>query len=362
MSGRHSKIAILGAGPIGCATAAHLAALGHESAIWSPTGSRLRIDDNQGKARFRTKGALKTEVCVDWLSDLARLRDYELVIICLPGYLYKTVLTRALPHWRDGQIVLISGALSLVALWLSDQAKVQGHRLLTGGWSTTATTAHFETDGLLHVNELRSTIGVSSVTATDSPTLLETSTQILGKRFVPDTSPLASTLANINPIAHAAEVIPNLSRIAQGEDWSLFGCFGPDVGRLAQRLDDERLTIGTHFGFALRSLVEHYHRSYHVPRGPLHEMAAAIEAAGKGPLGPKQLEHRYVLEDMPFGLAFQERLALLEGIPCPMHSSALTLLETVYAQDLRKQNFLLDALLPDGDALAELVKRLSAAS
>lgn len=362
MSGNNRKIAILGAGPIGCATAAHMAAQGHESALWSPTGSRLQIDGNGGKARFRTKGAFKTEVCVDWFSDLRRLSDYDVVVICLPGYLYQTMLTRTLPHWRDGQVVLISGALSLVALWLADQAKARGRHLLTGGWSTTATTAHFEPDGTLHLNELRSAIGLSSTRVADGAALLQASKSMLGERFVPDASPLASTLANINPIAHAAEVIPNLSRMTRGEDWPLFGCFGLEVGRLAQRLDDERLAIGAHFGFALRSLVEHYHRSYHVPRAPLHEMAAAIEASGKGPLGPKQLEHRYVLEDMPFGLAFQERLALLEGIPCPVHSSALTLLETVYARDLRGQNFLLDSLLPDAEAPAALLRRLSAAA
>lgn len=352
MTASKRKVAILGAGPIGCATAAHMAAQGREAALWSPTGSRVRIDN--GKACFRTKGALDAEVCVDWLDDLGLLTDFDEIIICLPGNLYQNILPDALPHLRSGQTVLVSSALSLVTLWLSDQAQALGKRLRVGGWSTTATTAHFEADGRLHLNELRGAIGLSSARPEDGAALLQTSEHMLGARFVRDASPLASAIANINPIAHAAEVIPNLSRMVRGEDWPLFGCFGIEVGRLAQRLDDERLAIGAHFGFTLRSLAEHYHRSYHVPLGPLHEIAAAIEAAGKGPLGPKRLEHRYVLEDMPFGLAFQERLAQLAGIPCPAHSSALTVLEIVYDRDLRNANFLLDALLPDARALAAL--------
>lgn len=355
-------VAIIGAGPIACASACYLKNHGHHVALWSPTGRRLHIDLPTQQACFQTHGAVSAQVCVDWLPTLQALSDYPVVLICLPGHLYQDLFSTLLPQLKNGQTVLISGALSLASIWLSDQARQLGLELQVGAWSTTATTAHFLADGQVHINELRSTIGVSSACAQHSQSILSLSQTLLGDRFIADDNPLASTLANINPIAHAAEVIPNLSRITRQEDWSLFACFGIEVGRIAQKLDEERLAIGKHFGFELRSLVEHYHRSYHVPKGPLHEMAAAIEAAGKGPLGPKGLNHRYVLEDMPFGLAFQERLAILAGIPCPIHSSALTLLEVVYDQDLRSSNFLLDQLLGDTQALNYLVNRLSAAA
>lgn len=355
MSTPSLRIALIGAGAIGCATAAHLRARNHEVAMWSPSGSRLKIDADAGKATFHTKGALNTEVCVDWISDHAELTHYDHILICLPGNLYEKTLSELLPHLRDGQKVIVSGALSLVTVWLATQSNALNKRLRIGGWSTTATTAHFEDDGRLHLNELRSTVGLGCVHPDDDQMLLDSSELLLGNRFVLDTNPLASSIANINPIAHAAEVIPNLSRMVRGEDWPLFGCFGIEVGRLAQRLDDERQAIGVKLGFKLRSLAEHYHRSYHVAPGPLHEIAHAIEAAGKGPLGPKCLEHRYVLEDMPFGLAFQERLALLAGVPCPAHTSALTILEIVYDMDLRHTNFLLDELLPNTESLYSLM-------
>ena len=356
------KTAVVGAGPVGCATIAHLIAGGQECAIWSPTGRHLNREAETGKARYAVRGNINRVITVDWLPGLDALSDYDVVLICLPANSYRDVLPRLISHLRDDQVVLISGALSLVPIWLSEEAEEQGHRPSIGGWSTTATTAHFNGDGSLHLNELRSTIGVSSVHPEQLPLLLQVSRTLLGDRFTPELSPLASSLANINPIAHAAEVIPNLDRIGRGERWPLFGCFGPEVARLAQRLDDERLAIAAHFGFTLRSLTQHYHESYHVPLGSLDEMAASIEAAGKGPWGPTTLEHRYILEDMPFGLAFQERLARLAHVPCPMHSSALDLLETVCGVKLRAQNYLLDSLLGDPETASKLLTRLSAAA
>lgn len=356
------KVAIVGAGPIGCATAAHLAARGLTSAMWSPTGSRLEIAANGDKAHFSVVGALNGNVSVRWLTDLRSLADYDVVIVCIPGHFYREILPQVLPHLSNRQTVLVSGALSLVTLWLAEEAAKKEQQPLVGGWSTTATTAQFLSSGSLHLNELRSTIGVCGADEQRTSTLLATSEQLLGRRFVPEPNALAGALANINPIAHAAEVIPNLSRISKNESWSLFGFFGEEVARIAQRLDDERLAIASHFGFSLRSLKEHYHLSYHVPLGPLHSIAAAIEASGKSPLGPRTLEHRYIVEDMPFGLAFQEKLAALSGVPCPMHTSALTLLETVYGSDLREQNFLLTSLLSDADSSSSLLRHLRAAS
>ena len=47
----------------------------------------------------------------------------------------------------------------------------------------------------------------------------------------------------------------------------------------------------------------------------LDAMAAEIDRRGMGPNGPDQLEHRYVIEDAPFGLVFMEALARIAPRP-----------------------------------------------
>lgn len=367
------RVAILGAGAIGCATAAFLSTQGISAAMWSPTSRRLQ-QKPPGQAQFDCVGAVNASIVVDQLNGLDSLSDYTHIFVCLPASLYQQVLTSAGPHWQDGQTVIVSGALSLVPLWIQHMAAAHHARVTTVGWGTTLTTAHFLSDGRLHINALRDRIDMAWLPARG----LQTGTggqpegssadvgpaaqnayadcqQLFGDRFLPADSLLASTLANINPIAHAAEVIPNLTRMDRGERWPLFGLFTSVVANIAEALDRERLALASHLGFSLPTLAQHYERSYHIPHGRLDEMAQAIEGQGAGPMGPDVLAHRYVMEDVPFGLVFLERLARVCGVACPMLSACITLLESVYRESFRDQNFLVESLLSDGSSVEELL-------
>lgn len=351
-----ARVAIVGAGPIGCAAAAFLVRAGHAPAMWSPTGSRLH--HKAGLISIACTGALQGEVECELLASPDRLAEFPVVLVCLPANAYAAVLGPLNAHWRSGQHVVLSGALSLAPLWIAAAAA----DVQVTGWATTLTTAHFQPDGLLHVNPLRGRIDMATVGMTGSVSAQLQCEELFGERFVAAESLLAPALANINPIAHAAEVIPNLTRMESGEAWSLFGHFTPVVGRLAEGLDHERRAVAQAFGLELPSLRQHYARSYHVPPGPLHAMAAEIVRRGMSPNGPAALEHRYVLEDAPFGLAFLEALGGVAGVRTPVLTACLSLLGAAYARDFRAENFLLDALDISGTGVDALRARCAAAA
>jgi opine dehydrogenase len=355
------RIAIVGAGGIGCASAAYLVGGGYRPAMWSPNGTRMQRSGNT--ARFTCSGALSTTVDVTLLQSAEELASFDVVLICLPGNAYGDVLAPLADHWRSGQTLIVSGSLSLCPLWLADEARKRGKPVQAAGWGTTASTAHFQSDGTLRVNPLRNRIDVAAINANEQTRpAVEICEQLFGPRFAAADNLLASALANINPIAHAAEVIPNLTRMEKGETWPLFGNFTPVVARLADRLDRERLAIAEAFGFSLPSLQQHYSASYHLPSAALETMAAEIDRRGMGPNGPNRLDHRYVIEDAPFGLVFMEALAGMASVNTPALSSSITLLETVYDRNFRGANFLVRALgLADTDASA-LRMRCAAAS
>lgn len=351
-----ARIAIVGAGPMGCAAAAFLDRAGHAPALWSPTGGRLRRTG--GRASLVCAGAVAGEFAFELLAAPDRLADFPVILVCLPAHAYASVLGPLNTGWRSGQHVILSGALSLAPLWMAEAA--QGVQVT--GWGTTLTTAHFQADGTLHVNPLRDRIDMATVGPMRCDQARQTCEALFGKRFVVADSLLAPALANINPIAHAAEVIPNLTRMETGQAWSLFGHFTPVVARLAESLDTERRAVAQGFGLQVPSLRQHYARSYHVPEGPLHTMAAAIARNGMSPCGPAELQHRYVLEDAPFGLAFLEAIGRLAAVPTPVLTACLTLLATAYGRDLRADNFLLDSLGVAGADAAGLLARCAAAA
>lgn len=343
--------AIIGAGLVAKATAACLAHEGREVALWSPSGRsavalRERADAD-GRTRLRYRGALEGEAEIRLIDDPVQIESFETLIVALPADGYAAVLRRVLPHIRSDHRVIFSGALSLVPLWLHERAGGGSARPLVVSWGTTVATARRSSAADVELGTIRKRFDAAVVPAVRRDEGLALCRDLFGDRFDPADGILATALSNVNPVAHAAEALPNLTRMERGESWYLFDCLTPSAARVAQAIDDERLRIAQAFGISVRTLAMHYHLSYHVPPGSLAQMAAAIHARDRAPLGPRTLEHRYILEDFPYGLSFYERLAAIAGIAVPVTSAAITFACAAYARDLRADNAILADLALD---------------
>jgi len=356
-----TRVAVVGAGPVGRATAAYLAMHGHEAGLWSPSGRstvplalRARA---QGRGRIVVTGALQGEADVAILRDPDEIAACEVVVIAIPADAYAAVLPRVLPALHAGQTVIVSGALSLVPLWIHERAGTPQARPLVAAWGTTLATARRAAGADVEINTLRARFDVAAIPSARIDEAVSTCRTLFGDRFGRADNVLATTLSNINPVAHAAEALPNLTRIERGEEWFLFDCLTPAAARIAEAIDRERLAIARGFGLAVRSIEEHYHLSYHVPRGTVAEIAAAIHARDAAPPGPTTLDHRYILEDMPYGLVFFEALARRVDVPTPVTSAAITFAGAAYGRDFRAANALLADLDLEGLSRDALLRR-----
>jgi opine dehydrogenase len=361
------KVAIVGAGAIGRATAAYLAHHGHAAALWSPSGrgtaGLLREAQAAGaggqRGRLTYDGALTGVADVGVILDPRELAEAEVVVIALPGDAYPTVLPKILPYLHAAQTVIVSGALSLVPLWMHERLRATGAPPIAA-WGTTLGTARLGADrdhGRVQINTIRAQFEVAAIPVAAGEAVLAVCRTLFGDRFRLVGNLLETALVNINPEAHAAEVIPNLSRIDKREPWMLFDCLTASGACLLEAMDLERLAVARAFGLEVRTVQEHYHLSYHVPLGSIAEIAAAIHARYQGPPGPTTLDHRYVREDMPFGLAFFEALARVAGVATPLTSASVTLLSAACGRDLRADNPLLADLAIEDVTPAVLLAR-----
>lgn len=361
-----NTVAIVGAGAIGRATAAYLAHHGHRPALWSPSGKNtaplVRAAADWGQAGGRRgklvyEGFLSGTAEIEVLENAEELARRDVIIIALPGHAYSAVLPGIVPYLHAGHTVVVSGALSLVPLWLSERAGARGGRPTVAAWGTTLATGRITGEARVQINTVRARFEVAALPAAASGAVLATCRALFGDRFRLVDSILATALLNVNPVAHAAEVLPNLTRIERREDWPLFHYLTPAAARICEAIDGERLAIARGFGIEVRTIEEHYHLSYHVPRGSVAEIAEAIHAKYGGPPGPITLEHRYLLEDVPYGLVFYETLARVVGALVPNLSAAITLLSTAYGRDFRRDNTLLAELAIEKMTPAALLER-----
>jgi opine dehydrogenase len=182
------------------------------------------------------------------------------------------------------------------------------------------------------------------------------SERLFGERFVIRDGLLAITLSNLNPQNHMGIALGNMTRMERGETWNQGLNVTPNVGRLLEALDRERLAIAADLGLDVRTIFEHFHLSFHVPVASIAEMNQEMHREGRGGTGPASADSRYVTEDVPYGLLSTVRLGRMTGQTARLHEAGIEIFSAMYGIDFSKENTLLAALDLDSLSLAKLKK------
>ena len=162
---------------------------------------------------------------------------------------------------------------------------------------------------------------------------LATCRALFGDRFVVRDGLLAISLSNLNPQNHMGIALANMTRMERGENWSQGLNVTPNVGRLLEALDKERLAIAEQLGVSVRTIFEHFHLSFHVPVASISEMNQAMHAQGNGGTGPATAQSRYVTEDVPYGLVLTVKLGEMTGRPARLHKAGIEIFSAMYGRD-----------------------------
>ena len=332
-----SRVAILGTGGIGLCAAALLCESGHQVALWSPTGHPppLPLVATGMVAGVFTPSVAST--CGE------ALEGAEAVLIAVPGYGHRAVIEAMAPHLQSGQVVLYSSHMSFGALYLDQLLAGRSVDCPIVAWGTTVVTGRRVGPAAAHVGNIRSRLDAAVLGDAEA---LELCRALFGDRFVARDGLLPVALSNLNPQNHLAIALCNFTRMEKGEAWRQNAHITPAVARLMLALDAERLAIAAALGHSVRTLEQHFHLSFNLPQTDMATMAAELATRASDPLGPTSLQTRYVLEDMPFGIAPTLYLAEAAGVPAPQHAGGLQLMSALYGRDLGADNDLLPLVQP----------------
>ncbi|MCB1490539.1 MAG: NAD/NADP octopine/nopaline dehydrogenase family protein, partial [Rhodobiaceae bacterium] len=337
------SVGIAGSGSIAFATAALLEAHGHKPMLWSPSGKGTvdLADGGSLAASGALEGTFHPAVAAS-AADLAASND--VLMLALPTYGHKMVMDALAPHIRAGQPVIISSHASLGALYLARLLADRGIEVPITAWGTTAATGRRQSGTSVLVNTVRERIDMCTIPAEAQPEALALCKRLFGDVFAPREGLLAIALSNLNPQCHMGIALGNMTRMERGEAWSQGQNVTPNVGRLLERLDEERLAIADALGLSVKTVHDHFHLSYHVPMASVSAMNQQMHAEGSGGTGPATADTRYVTEDVPYGLVATELLGALTGRPAPLHGAGIDIFSAMYGRDFRNENALLEAL------------------
>ncbi|HWJ87188.1 MAG TPA: NAD/NADP octopine/nopaline dehydrogenase family protein [Pelagibacterium sp.] len=343
------RIAILGAGAIARASAAYLLTRDHTPVIWSPSG--------KGADGYRdTPLVVEGEIRGDFRPEIAEsaadaIAGADLILVALPANGHRLVYDHIARSATPEQPIVINAQPVLAGYALEARLRDEGKANPILVWGTTLLRCRAVGASGVRVNTIRKSVDMAmSASGTDAAVAL--CRAAFGDHFEMRPDMLSISLSNINPQAHLALALANFTRMERGEAWGQSENLTSGVARFLEKLDGERLALATKLGLTVRTMAEHYNRTYGFAIAPLETMAIAIRAEGAGQMGPTTEQSRYVLEDAPFGLAPLINLGRAAGVDMPLHHAGLTILSTLYGRDFAEENDLV------GDVSGLVGKRL----
>ena len=334
------RVAVLGAGNGGLASAFDFAQHGHDVALYAPrefganavavdeAGGIAATGDLEGFAPMRYAGSDAAEA----------LSGAELVLLVGPAYSTEPLAALAGPHLPDGAAVLIcpgscAGAIAFkraVGLELDDE------RYTVGETSTLPYAVRVTEPGVINVFlKLTAGLYLGGLPRSGTDRLLGLIGDVWPAVEKAD-SVFQTTLQNGNPVIHPAITLLNAGLLERTGGGFLFYEEGvtEGVGRLIEAVDNERMAIAGALGVTLLSdpelgVTQGYMREANYSTG----YSTAPGFLGLGAQG--ELDHRYLTEDVGYSLIFLTALAARLGVPTPVMDALITITSIVLARDLR---------------------------
>jgi opine dehydrogenase len=336
------RVAVLGAGNGGLASAFDFAQHGHEVSLYATPEFGSNVVAVHAAGGISASGDLQGFAPVRYAGhDAAEAMDgAELVLLVGPAYSTEPLATVAGRHLTDGMAVLIcpGSCAGAIAFKRAAGLELDDTRCVVGETSTLPYAVRVTEPGMVNVF-LKLTTGVYVAglprTGTDR---LHDLVRDVWPAVEKAESVFQTTLQNGNPVIHPAVTLLNTGLLERTGGDFLFYEEGVTeaVGRLIEAVDEERQAIAAALGVTILSdpalgVRQGYMREENYSTG----YSAAPGFLGIG--AQSQLDHRYLTEDVGYSLVFLADLAARLGVPTPVMDAVITTASVVLARALRDE-------------------------
>ena len=343
------RVAVLGAGNGGCATAADLAIRGFETRLYSrsektlaPLLQRGGIELVEGGQEsfgrpHRVTTALEEAVA-----------GADLVTIAAPAVAHAFMARSLAPLLTEEQIVHLNPGQTGGGLHFMHELRRAGCRVPVRCCETVTLTCICRMAGAARVEVYRRTanLGCAAFPAAHGPEILP-DMAVVFPNVVPAENVLDTGLSNINAIMHPAGMVGNAGWIEQHAGAMLFyrEALSPSVARMIEGVDRERLAIVRALGLRPRTFVEIFHAAgltsdTALASGDVYQATQESEP-NKTIVAPTTHDHRYVHEDVGYGLVPMAELAALLEVETPVIDALITLASEMNRTDYRRDGLTL---------------------
>jgi len=332
------KIAVLGAGAGGTAVAFDCAAHGHEVRLFDFPQFPDNMKIVASQAGIHAEGDISGFSAIAYAGhDIdAALDGSELIYIVGPAYSTEPFGQAVAGRLSPGQSVIVSPSSCGGALAFKQAARLplEDDSIRVAETSTLNYAVRLTEPGRIHVFlKLKAGNLLAALPGHNTAEILRLIADVY-PGMEPAHNVLQTSLQNANPVIHPAVTLANAARIEGTKGDFLFYEEGVSdaVGRIIEALDQERIAIGDQLGITVLPDPELGMRQGYMLE---HNYGSGYrEAPGFLGIGAQpQLDHRYLNEDVGYGLVFMSRLARQVGVKTPTMDSIIQITSVLMNRD-----------------------------
>jgi opine dehydrogenase len=336
------KITVLGAGAGGTAVAFDCATHGHEVRLFDFE----QFPDNI--AAIASQGGINADGDISGFGEIAysghdidaALQGAELIYVVGPAYSTEPFGEAVAGKLQKGQAVVVTPGSCGGALAFKRAAglDVDDDSILLAETSTLHYAVRLTEPGKIRVFlKLKAGNLLAALPNSRTQEILTLVADVYPS-MEPAGSVLQTSLQNANPIIHPAVTLSNAARIEMtGGDFLFYEDGVSDsVGRLIEALDKERIAIGAKLGITVLPDPEMGMRQGYMLEnnyGSGYRKAPGFLGIGAQP----KLDHRYLHEDVGYGLVFMSSLGRQVDVATPGMDAIIDVASIVMGRDYRAE-------------------------
>jgi opine dehydrogenase len=331
------KIAIVGAGNLGQAMAAHMALEGHEVKIYNRTTARIE--------EIRERGGIEIDGAVNGFAKLAHASDdmgevipgAELIVVTVPASSHRAISLGAAEHLEDGQAVVLHPGHTFGAFDFAAGVKEAGFErdLTYGEIQTSLLTSRLVGPAKVHVSAIKNALPISVFPSDHGFEKIEVLFELYPSSIrAPDV--LKTSLDNLNAPVHVPVTLLNLGIIDRGVEFLYYWeGYTPAISKLVEAVDAERCELARALGVVPITIQEFFSTAYDTKGVETWEKVRSNQAY-KAITGPKSTDTRLIWEDFPTGIVPFSSLGAELGIPTPTCDALITIGNAIFEKDFRE--------------------------
>jgi opine dehydrogenase len=332
------EIAVLGGGNGSYAAAADLTEQGHRVRFWRRDRQAFQPVLESGAVRlkdFRGERAVRLALATEDLG--AAVRGAELIVIPAPAFAQEDLARALAPHLGDGQVLFLPPgtfgcyAMTRVLRQVGCRADIAIGETGTLPWLTRK---HGPETVAITTRATRLPTGIF-------PARLAAHALARIEAAFPSIEPiedgLSAALMNAGPIIHPPLILMNAGPLEHFPKWDIHKeGTQPSIRRVTDRLDAERIRSREALGYKPPHfpLADHYAKDGDewMYGNLAHEK---LTDSGDWRERIDLRSHRYMMEDVRYGLAFLVSVAEWAGVEAPVARGLLALGSAVVGEDFR---------------------------